>query len=361
MTTGSWSVGHFGTGSMAALKQWSGSDGKTEPWNGGTRTKWNNYTMLHRKMTQSVTNGFYLTEMQVLTAAQIGGIVGWSSNDDLRMLNKLAERVRGHSFDLGINIAEAKKSYGTIMSNLQSVGSALRNLKRGRFGDAARDLGRGKSDPRFRPQNLNSKDLSGRWLETQYAFMPLVSQAYEAGKALEAVTKPRGYRFSAGSGTKRATMAMSNSPTVYSTKMYLTYSKRVTAELREPLALNRSLGLTNPLEIAWEVVPYSFVVDWFLPVGSYLSAWGVIPALTGRFMTTERAAIKRGPTGRGSNPTSNTYLLYVAGNRKESLFRTTRTGSTSLSIPRPTFNRLPRALSPRRLLSAISLIHQRLR
>lgn len=32
------------------------------------------------------------------------------------------------------------------------------------------------------------------------------------------------------------------------------------------------LGLVNPLALAWEMVPYSFVVDWFIPVGPVLYA-----------------------------------------------------------------------------------------
>lgn len=31
------------------------------------------------------------------------------------------------------------------------------------------------------------------------------------------------------------------------------------------------LGLTNPAELAWELLPFSFVADWFIPVGDYLS------------------------------------------------------------------------------------------
>jgi hypothetical protein len=38
------------------------------------------------------------------------------------------------------------------------------------------------------------------------------------------------------------------------------------------LAELSSLGLINPAEIVWELMRYSFVVDWFLPVGAWLSA-----------------------------------------------------------------------------------------
>jgi hypothetical protein len=35
-------------------------------------------------------------------------------------------------------------------------------------------------------------------------------------------------------------------------------------------------GFTNPVNLAWEILPYSFVIDWLLPIGPYLetlSAW----------------------------------------------------------------------------------------
>jgi hypothetical protein len=274
------------------------------------------------------------------------------------LLNKLAEAIRGHSFDLGVNIAEATKSYGTIVSNVQSIGRALLDLKHGNFTGALRSLGARRRGPRghWDTRSLDSKDLSGRWLETQYAFLPLVSQSYEAAKAFEAVTGPRRLRFSVGSSAKRATIEGSDSLPNYSMPWNLSFSKRLIAELYEELSLQRSLGLVNPAEIAWEVVPYSFVVDWFLPIGSYISAWGVIPALRGRFITAMRGAIKNGPI--------NDFTVlknYASSGCHQSRIEYSRVISGSLSVPLPTFNSLPKALSPKRLLNAVSLIHQILR
>jgi hypothetical protein len=365
MSSGDWTIGDFGLGPFAAQKQWTGTDGKYEAWFAGKRVKWNDSTMLHRIMTQNVAAAPFIPQaLPVHTLAGLASIAGWSVNDELRLLNKLADRVKGHSFDLGINIAEAHKTYGTILSNLRSIGKALLYLKHGNVPAALRTLGSTASNPHSRDRGLitfkrlYAKDLGGRWLETQYAFLPLVSQSYEAAKALTAITGPRRFRFSVGSGTKRGVMDVA-STTSYVNNASFTYSRRLLAELSEEVGLSRSLGLTNPAAIAWEVVPYSFVVDWFIPVGSYLAAWGVIPALKGRFLTIERGAIKGGVIRNGfAGWTPGSH--YELSARKESLFRIKRTVSSGLSVPMPTFNSLPRALSPKRILNAVALIHQRL-
>lgn len=40
----------------------------------------------------------------------------------------------------------------------------------------------------------------------------------------------------------------------------------------ENLSLWNDMGLVNPVAIAWELVPFSFVVDWFYPIGRYISS-----------------------------------------------------------------------------------------
>lgn len=358
MTTGSWTVGDGGT-ALFAQKQWSGGDGKTEPWNGGIRSKWNSYDMFHAKRRMTLGSPYLPALPPNYSMLSIKGTVGWSVNDELNMLDKLAQLVRGHSFDLGVNMAEAHKTYGTIVGNLRSIGSALLSLKRGNISQALRTLGSGRIGPRRGIRPLAGRDLSARWLETQYAFMPLISQSFEAAKALEAVTRPRVLRFSAGSRTLRKTLDF-DFTSLCKMSMYVTYSQRVTAELSEPLSLGRTLGLTNPAQVAWEVVPYSFVVDWFIPVGTYISAFGIIPKLQGRFMITERGALKFGPV-RPAPSNAPEWKEYAKANNRMEFFRTKRTPTSSLSVPVPTFNSLPRALSPKRLLNAVALIHQSLR
>lgn len=358
MTSGSWTVDIPPASTFYAKRVWSGGNGKTEPFLGGIRAKWNNYTVQHvqRRVLGTIVNNHVIAGPTQVTVPDARVTVGWSSNDDLRLLNKLAEEIRGHSFDLGVNIAEAGKTYGTLVQNVQSVGSALLHLKHGRISQALRALGSGRKTPRnggIRP--LVAKDLSGRWLETQYAFLPLISQSYEAGKALKALTSTRVLRFTARSSTKKRTVNH-HVGTNYTDVGVYSFSKQILAELSEDISTARSLGLLNPAEVVWELVPYSFVVDWFLPIGSYLSAWGQIPKLKGRFLTTERAAWKQGPVLSGTWKADLDKLK-----TPQSSFAMIRTPSTSLSVPSPTFRSVPSALSPRRILSAIALIHQRLR
>jgi hypothetical protein len=361
VTTGSWSIGSssYSTSKLYASKVWAGTDGKYESWLGGTRVKWNSYTMEHRRWSSIIADSNYgVGSITPLSAVSAQALVGWKTNDDLRLLAKLWESIRGHSFDLGINIAEASKTYSSIVQNCRNLGSALISLKHGRIGNAFRYLGVTGRRRSFATKRLSASDVSGRWLEMQYAWMPLVHDSYEASKALAALTGPRSLRFSASVGTKRATYNGTQVPGAFDYLVTVSVSKKILADLYEDTSFARSLGLVDPASIAWEVVPYSFVVDWFIPVGTYLSVWQSIPSLKGRFLSTTRIGQKHSgyrvilPAG---NPGYN-------GTRKtDSWFRIERVPSSSLSVPMPTFNSVPKALSPKRILNAIALTHQALK
>lgn len=127
----------------------------------------------------------------------------------------------------------------------------------------------------FRP--LSQKDFANAWLETSYGWRPLLSDIYGAAELLaEQHTESRPTR-SVGRGKQEKDFTYK-----YTTEG-LTGESRGHAEVKcmiiayydvasQYLDLLRSTGIANPGLLAWEVLPLSFVFDWFIPVGKYLEA-----------------------------------------------------------------------------------------
>jgi hypothetical protein len=89
-----------------------------------------------------------------------------------------------------------------------------------------------------------------------------------------AIVRVKGKAASSGSDT---TSFSSNAvfPASLKVTRKIRYSCRTYAYYRlrnAGLATLSQLGLINPAVIVWERLPYSFVVDWFAPVGSWLNA-----------------------------------------------------------------------------------------
>jgi hypothetical protein len=134
------------------------------------------------------------------------------------------------------------------------------------------------------------------------------------------------------------------------------------------MGVARQLGLLDPLSVAWELLPWSFVIDWFIPIGAYLDVLNGIPALKGRFLTTEvirRVGIQGVPGVKSpwytlGMPTYRSVIMGVLA--RPSLYHKkvsiTRTYSEELPIPLPNPH-LGGAVHGRRLWNAIALAQQR--
>lgn len=64
------------------------------------------------------------------------------------------------------------------------------------------------------------------------------------------------------------------------------------------------IGLTDPLQVAWALVPFSFVLDWFLPIGSVLEGLGATKGLDFVSGTATTAVKFRGTALTQLNPSS---------------------------------------------------------
>lgn len=155
------------------------------------------------------------------------------------------------------------------------------------YGDNGQPLLNRKGEPKKRVSVIyrdkkrdGSWYFSDIWLEYQYGWKPLLADIYGSAEVLSKLHEsPRPLRFTAmSSGNQKlnrpfATWAVNGS--TYRTKLDLLYadSCRYVLEIEEDISGLKGLaeaGLTNPLLLAWEVIPYSFVADWFIPLGNYL-------------------------------------------------------------------------------------------
>jgi hypothetical protein len=303
----------------------------------------------------------------------------WTANDDIKLINKLKERINGSDFNLGIALAECHQTLQMIGDSAIRINKALTALKRGDLNGAAKWLldGTGRShrkqggfDRTIRnraSRTFSQGKLSSNWLELQYGWLPLLSDVKAGAEWLaNRLEVPFKQRYSAHRRTSKqvsqipawiggpwvgppawATGRYAVDPPPLSTA-YAEYRKQIIAIVSERPSVAVSLGLTDPLSIAWEKIPYSFVADWFIPIGDYLGARGFASSLTGTFVTTTKATSGRWVDGQG-NFTTPRYI----GEKSVTLNRTI---STSLSVPLPAFKQLGSVASWQHCANAVALL-----
>jgi hypothetical protein len=123
----------------------------------------------------------------------------------------------------------------------------------------------------------------------RYAWQPAVQDVYEASKAFEAISNgPRQQVFKT---SHRYDVDVSTNGNYLAGTARFQLQRTYTYEMYEELAAYRQMGLGNPLSILWERLPWSFVLDWFYPVGTYLELIGQVPLMNGRWMKTDSLRI----------------------------------------------------------------------
>lgn len=318
-------------------KYWIGDDGKYEV---DGRDKWNNYYVELLIESQQLGQDDYSAGVTCIAEPP-----AWTAQDEFRLQSRLVERIKGHKFNLAVDLAQANQLVKMCSNTIGTFSRALIALKRGNIRTAFLELG--VDD---RSKKLKSKDVSGRWLEMQYGWMPFLGSVHESAKAFEALSLDRSGRITASLTVKDLTEA-SCSPTLYTVPAIRYARRRIICELAEEVSFARSLGLLDPLSVAWELTPFSFVFDWFLPIGTYLENLSVIPSLNARFLVTTVLGYDSW-FQRAINPAWEGTIRF--GHFR----RSSRRPMSSLTTQLPTFVDPITAMTYKRIGNAVSLAHQ---
>lgn len=285
-----------------------------------------------------------------------------------QLIDKLYERVRG-GLDLSVDIAEGHKTWDMLKSASRSVGlSGIHPSFRGPVPRVMRVLESLERIARQYLKNPRSKDYANAWLAWTYGWKPAATSLYEAvDKMMTPQETVIRVRVTSSAKDKLSTRTPVFHPYIQSDRIgqsQVRYLLDGWFRIQDSTLLSLA-GYTslNPVSIAWELVPYSFVVDWVVDIGGYMrnleSALLYRSSWKGGFIT--KGTIERisvATHGSYSYPDGRVDQMGVFGESKTTSKVRTVLSAEDVPFPqRPSFNV---SLGTNRLLSAASLLRQRI-
>lgn len=235
------------------------------------------------------------------------------------MYDDLRSGGAGKGLDLAIDIAEAgqvSKMFGQVTN--------LSNYVRS-----------------FTPKNWAKK-----WLEYQYGWKPLVSSVYGT---FDAIMHRRTHSYGRWEGKSRDIFISQKNlfdaswaGSIQKIERLFKQRCKIVCEFEiKPSVKNDLLGYTscNPVGIAWELVPYSFVADWIIDIGGYLRALEAALAYSQQF---KRGFVVYGykdvQVGRMYGSSGSVLTNNFRIGKASAVFRATyklRSRITAYPLPRP--------------------------
>lgn len=291
----------------------------------------------------------------------------FDANAQLKLVNKLKEKIQGSDFNLALVLAEGHQTLNMIAGNAMRVAKSIHHLRKGDVSGAIHSLVEG-TDRKVLPRHKSmrklvdrtEKNLSNHWLELQYGWLPLLGDTEAGAKFLaHKLSAPIQNTYRVRSQIRANRTVASAGGQVGNTATWVdTHERRIRAVIAEHPSAMQSLGLLDPFTIAWELLPYSFVIDWFMPIGSYLEARGLSSTVQGTFYTSDsRYCEGSSLAGKsGNSPYLPNHFVGEAGATLSKHLVFSRVASSSLAVPMPSVKPLAKAASWMHCANAIALL-----
>lgn len=187
---------------------------------------------------------------------------------------RLLGKVKDQKVNLAQMYAERAQTKATVADALLRLAKAAGAARKGNLAQAARHLGVSPRAPRGQSRQ---NQLASDWLALQYGWRPLIGDIYgiveelhrrrQKGPPVQRVRVTTQLRAEGSSSRETSTHSIFGYRT---DSLDITMGCTFSAIDGSPTRSLAQLGITNPALLAWELLPWSFVVDWFLPIGNYL-------------------------------------------------------------------------------------------
>lgn len=211
--------------------------------------------------------------------------LGHDSRAQSKAVKKLIERLEsGIEGNIAQDVVQIRQTVRLITSTATRIAKAGVALKNGNIPGAVKLIW-GSSPPRGRSNKgklpvSTSNTAAENWLQMQYGWKPLLQDLHGAMEAVARLNLADASirQVTASARTTRwdvEDLRLPQNPDKVSgwsrsqTTSRCKFGVRFTVD-NHLLAFLAQSGFTNPVNLLWETIPFSFVADWFLPIGPWL-------------------------------------------------------------------------------------------
>jgi hypothetical protein len=230
---------------------------------------------------------------------------GWASTADRRAANKYLSKCRStqQSFSAPIFLGELRETMRMLRHPAEGIWRSVNG-----YYEALRKR------KRYDPINY-AKAAHGLWLEYSFGWLPLMNDIASAKKALQNLFERETTREVSGSAQDSYLLSTSSSNGGYVAGLYLqgTFTdvkrEQITVRYKGACKIHTVTTSTDKLALfgfqpseflptVWELLPWSFLIDYFVSIGDYLDARG---AVLGDIIWTNKTVRKRSFVHRTSS------------------------------------------------------------
>jgi hypothetical protein len=251
----------------------------------------------------SGTNSLSLPRTSLITDEEISSAVGVAAT-------QAWEKSNGHLADILVDVAEMRQTLKMFTQPTSAIKPLLSAINRTRKGglNAFGKVGDGTI--------ASARNL---WLQYRYGVRPLVSSVNGILKALNKPPSSKRQTFR-GKYSLFKQGSTTGTTSTWSTRFNWEQSASDVVNIRAGILMEETLDLPTTLgvdgsgllSLPWELVPFSFVADWFINVGSFIG--GLVPYLTKHPLATwysvdrTRATVWKITSTTAVNPASYTIV-----------------------------------------------------
>lgn len=212
------------------------------------------------------------------------------ANDDLPFAlnwvspeNSSYERLRGKIYDsvnAGAAFAEYRQSVGLIANTATTLFKAYRAVRTGNIQGALSALRYQGQIPPSKRRDITSRSFArsagSNFLAIHFGWEPLLKDIYKSCELLADPVKSfsleRGRSHDVVNAQGTIDYGSVRDDWIAAGRVWSSQSARVRFATPGPSFTLAQFGLSNPASVAWEVFPFSFLLDWVFNVGDFLSS-----------------------------------------------------------------------------------------